>query len=358
MKILIIAPAPENILPSQRFRFEQYIHLEAGKQHSFELAPFFDRWGWFLLHHKNHYAQKIYSVFKGFLRRSSLLFKLAKYDYVYIHREASAVGPPIFEWWISKVARKKIIYDFDDAIWVNSASAANPGVGFIKCTWKVKHICRYSQVVTVGNDFLADYARQFCNDVRVIPTVVNTETRHNRLKTVSDTKITIGWTGTFTNFVHLNLIIEVIKKLQEKYDFNFLIIADKDPNYTELAYSFKKWNADTEIDDLMQIDIGLMPLADTVLERGKCAFKAIQYMSLGIPSVVSAVGANKVVVQDKINGFWATSFEEWYTTLSQLLTDKELRNKIGAEARKRIVEHYSVAATESDFFELFTPGST
>lgn len=353
MKILVLVPAPNGISPSQRFRLEQYINLKNREAFQFVEKSFFSQNTWKVLHKPDYVVKKITGILGGFIKRFLTLFSLFKYDFVFIHRETTPIGPPIFEWIIAKIFRKKIIYDFDDAIWVNIASDANPGVGSLKCTWKVKNICSYSHIVVVGNDFLASFARQYCNDVRVIPTVVNTDTTHNRLKNQQDLPLTIGWTGTFTTLYHLELIKRPLIELKKKYTFEVLIIGNMDPLITEFQYTYKQWSPDSEIDDLLKMNIGLMPLYNSEFELGKCAFKAIQYMSLGIPAVVSPVGANVAIVQENINGFWADSDQEWYDILEKLLTSESLRAKIGTAARQRIEDFYSVRATSHQFFDLF-----
>jgi len=353
LNILLLVPAPNNISPSQRFRFEHYITLDNQQGLKFTEKSFYNSVSWGLLHKNNHLVQKAFGIFKGFVKRFFTLFTLFKYDFVFIHREVAPIGPPVFEWLIAKVFRKKIVYDFDDAIWISVASEANPGVAKLKCTWKVKNICSYSHIVSVGNDFLGDYARQYCKDVRIIPTVVNTATRHNRLKKQDEKPLTIGWTGTFTTLSYLEKIKNPLIRLREKYTFDFLVIANKDPQLTGLDYTYKHWDVNSEIDDLLKMNIGLMPLSHSETELGKCAFKAIQYMSLGIPSVVSPVGANCVVVENNITGFWADTDEEWYAHLEQLLNDELLRQEMGARSRARIVQKYSVEATAEMFFNLF-----
>ena len=353
MKVLLLVPAPENISPGQRFRFEHYLAIENNLNLQFYTNSFFSRKAWSLLHLNNHFVGKILGILSGFAKRVFVLFTLYKYDFVYIYREATVIGPPVFEWLIARVFRKKIIYDFDDAIWISVASEANPKAAAIKCTWKVENICKWSYIVSAGNKFLAEYANQFCADVRIIPTVVNTNTKHNLIKKQHTSPLTIGWTGTFTNFVQLDIIVSVIKRLQHNYDFTFLIIADKDPLYKEIKYVYKPWDVNTEIEDLLKIHIGVMPLGNTVLELGKCAFKAIQYMSLGIPAVVSNIGANKDVVTDGVNGYWASNEQEWYNKLSYLLEHSEKRVELGKNARAGIISNYSVESTKNDFFGLF-----
>jgi glycosyltransferase involved in cell wall biosynthesis len=353
LKILFLVPAPHDISPGQRFRFEHYLDLRPNDKYKFTIKPFYSKKTWSIIHKTGHTFQKIFGILGGFAKRFFTLFTVFKYDYVYIYREASVIGPPVFEWIIAKLFRKKIIYDFDDAIWVSIASESNPGAAFIKCTWKVANICRMSHIVTVGNSFLGDYAKQYCKDVRLIPTVVNTDSKHNREKNQADEPVCIGWTGTYTNFYNLLKINPVITKLKKKYNFIYFIIADKDPKFPGIDYVYKKWNLQSEIADLLQIHIGLMPLENSDIELGKCAFKAIQYMSLGIPAVVSPVGANLDVVQDEINGFWADSADDWSVILEKLLVNTSLRRQIGMAARSRVENYYSVKATSRLFFDLF-----
>ena len=332
---------------------ELYLGLKEAQRHRFVMKPFFTKKTWSVLHLNNHVSNKTIGIITGFLKRFLFLFTAYQYDYIYIYREAAVIGPPVFEWLLAKLLRKKIIFDFDDSIWVSTASEANPKAAIIKCTWKIKYICRWSHIVSVGNHFLANYASQYCKDVRVLPTVVDTQATHNQLKEQSKLPLTIGWTGTFTNFVQLDIIIPAIKKLSLGHDFTFLIIADKDPLYKEINYVYKKWNLNTEIEDLLLINIGVMPLHNTVLEMGKCAFKAIQYMSLGIPPVLSEVGANKDLVTDGVDGYFASTEQEWCDKLAFLLKSTDLRVTMGQKARSRIIDQYSVESAKNGFFSLF-----
>ena len=353
MNILFLAPYPRFVTPSQRFRFEHYLPDLEKKGISYTYKTFIGIDDYKTMFQPGNSVKKTFIVLKGFAKRTLTLFTLRKYQFIYIHREASLLGPPVFEWIIAKILRKKIIYDFDDAIWIPLSSDANPIAAKIKCNWKVSKICTWSTIVTVGNQFLANYAKQYCRDTRIIPTVVDTQNVHNKNKNQEETPLTIGWTGTFTNFIHLPLATNAIKKLQDKYKFDFLIIADKDPELKDIAYSYKAWNKETEINDLLQMHIGIMPLISTDVQLGKCAFKAIQYMSLGMPAVVSPIGANCEVVDDRTNGYWADNEQQWYDALEKLIIDKDLRYKMGAAAKETIAKKYSVKATADSFMSLF-----
>ncbi len=354
MKILFLAPYPKYITPSQRFRFEHYLPELETKGISYTYKTFVEKEDYDLIFQPGNTFRKAVVMLKGAVRRFFTLFSIGRYDYIYIHREAAPFGPPVLEWWMTKVCGKKIIYDFDDAIWVPLSSEANPIASKIKCTWKVARICKWSYITTVGNEYLAQFAGRYCKKVIVIPTVVNTDELHNKMKDQTDQPLTIGWTGTFTNFYNLEKIVNPVNRLQEKYNCRFLIIADKDPQFPQLKYEFIKWNKSTEIDDLIKLNVGVMPLKNTEVEMGKCGFKAIQYLSLGIPAVVSPVGANCKVVLNNVTGFWAETEEDWYKNMELLINDAAKRISMGREARQHIIQQYSVTATRAVFLHLFT----
>ncbi|HEX7845512.1 MAG TPA: glycosyltransferase [Chitinophagaceae bacterium] len=352
--IYFIVATPLGILPSQRFRFEHYLPYLDENGVKYKISHYFSMKTRDVLYKKANVWGKVMAIMPGYLKRFGDLFRLIPYNYVYIHREVAPVGPPVFEWIIAKILRKKIVYDFDDAIWVPTMSEHNKKFRFTRSFSKIGKICKWSYVVTVGNKFLADYASQFSKkNVQVIPTVVNTETTHGQLQEQGISKPAIGWTGSFTTLVYLNKVLPVLQRLQNKIDFTFYVIADQDPALPLKNYQFIKWKRDTETEDLLRFHIGLMPLTDDVISRGKCGFKAIQYMALGIPPVVSPVGVNTEIVQDGVNGYICEGENEWEERLEKLLTDENLRKNIGIAARRKIEQQYSVYSTRDMFLDVF-----
>lgn len=298
---------------------------------------------------------KIWALVSGYLRRIICLFKIHKYEIIFIHRELTPFGAPIFEWIIAKVGRKKIIYDFDDAIWMSDPNGESTLWKTLKWRSKVAAICQWSWKVSAGNQYLADYASQYCDHVVVFPTVVNTAIHRplNRRTSFQQKKLVIGWTGSHSTLVYLDPLIPVLQKLEQAHDFDFLVIANKNPELPLQGFYFLPWQEKTEIEDLSQIDIGIMPLADNEWSKGKCGFKLIQYSALAIPSVTSPVGVNTNIIQDGQNGFLASSEEEWVEKLSLLIEDATLRKTMGQTGRKTVEAHYSVEANQEKWVELF-----
>ena len=194
----------------------------------------------------------------------------------------------------------------------------------------------------------------FNQNVCIIPTVVDTENVHTFQKQrVKKNRKIVGWTGTFSNFNNFSLVLPAIKRIQNEFNIQFFIIADKDPKLIELEYHYIPWNKKTEINDLRKLDIGIMPLLDGEVQRGKCGFKAIQYMAIGIPPVISPVGVNTEIVKDGENGFLAQSSDDWYIKIKILLENNEIYNSISLKARKTIEGEYSVNSSLPLFMKLF-----
>lgn len=354
-KILFLAPYPYQIAPSQRFRFEQYLAYLSEANFQYELHPFISLSVWKILHQPGKFVQKALGILGGFFKRFLLLFQLGKYDFVFIHREASHIGPPIFEWLIAKVFRKKVIYDFDDAIWLPNYSSHNASFHRLKYYKKVNSSMKWAYKISAGNRYLGEYARQYNDNIVILPTTIDTENYHNQVKKHdSSQKPVIGWTGTLTTSKYIGDILAALQRLEEKYEFEFCMISNEIPDYSLKSLVFKRWQKETEIKDLLRFDVGVMPLVDDQWAKGKCGFKALQYMALGIPPVVSPVGVNTDIVQDGENGLICLTEEEWYTALEKLLQSPDLRKELGQQAHQTILDRYSVVANREKFVGLFS----
>jgi glycosyltransferase involved in cell wall biosynthesis len=355
VKVLFLLPYPLSRAPSQRFRVETYFELLQRNQIDFDINFFFDEKAWRILYKQGSFFQKLCSVIKGLLKSFSLiLFRTGKYSYIFIHREAAPIGPPFFEWWLAKVLGKKLIYDFDDAIWIANVTESNKIARFVKCFWKVKWICKWSYKVSAGNHFLADYARQFNDNVVYNPTCVDTENRYNLIVDQQQSPLTIGWTGSHSTLQFLADALPVLKEFEKKHHFRFLVICDQKPNFDLKNMEFIPWNKETEIQDLSKINIGIMPLKSDAWSEGKCGFKIIQYLALGIPAVASPVGVNKEIIEHGQNGYVCATDKEWIEYLTELLENEEKRIFFGKKGREKIVREFSIASNASTFLSLFS----
>lgn len=346
IRLLILAPYPPKAAPSQRFRFEHYLPMLDGADIRWDYRPFLQERTWAILYRPGHKLQKIWGVSWSFILRWWLMLWIWRYDLVLIHREASPIGPPIFEWIIRFLWRKPFVYDFDDAIWLPNTTEQNRMVAGLKWHGKVRSICTWASQITVGNEYLRQYAAQFNDRAICLPTVVDTEQRHRGLQKQRSSKPALGWTGSHSTLSYLLPLLPLLQKLQKERDFDFYVICNEPAPAWDLPnLRFVPWKAETEIEDLLLFHIGLMPLVDDAWAAGKCGFKAIQYMALGIVPVVSPVGVNTQIVNNGKTGYWASSLAEWESILNQLLDQADLREKLGREAQAFIQAHYSVRAT-------------
>ena len=270
-----------------------------------------------------------------------------------MHREASPLGPPIFEFIISKILKKNIVYDFDDAIWLPNTSEQNSLVGKFKYHRKVASICSWSWKVSCGNALLGDYAKKYNQQVYINPTTIDTSYHKTKMNRTTNHPITIGWTGSHSTLKYLDPMLPILKDLKDNYGIGIIIISNQKPDWVFDGYEFILWNKEGEIEQLDSIDIGIMPLDDTIWEHGKCGFKALQYMAMEKPAVVSNVGVNKKIVQHGKNGFLCKDSKDWIANLTQLILSEDLRTSMGKEGRKRVKENYSVRSNSALFLSLF-----
>jgi glycosyltransferase involved in cell wall biosynthesis len=282
------------------------------------------------------------------------LLRKNEYDIIFIYREALMTRSIYFEKQFRK-SKAKIVFDFDDAIWHFDISDANKKLGWLKDPSKTAKIISLSDLVIAGNNYLADYARKYSQNVVVIPTTIDTD-YHKEAILYSDRRtICIGWTGSHTTIKHFEFAVPFLKKLKQKYGdkIYFKVIGDSSYKNTELGITGITWNKENEIKELSTFDIGIMPLPDDEWAKGKCGLKGLQYMALEIPCIMSPVGVNCEIISDGINGYLAKNNKEWVEKISLLIENNELRKQIGVHARKTVEEKYSVESQKEKYLNLF-----
>jgi glycosyltransferase involved in cell wall biosynthesis len=274
------------------------------------------------------------------------------------------LGPPVFEQFAER--RIPVVFDFDDAIFLPTTNPHNRLAARFKSPDKVAQIISGAAHTTVGNEYLAQYARRFSNEVSILPTTLDTVI----FDRPADWRrppgpIRIGWTGSSTTTSYLHSIDGALRRLLTKHDVELVVIGGD--SYTLPGapnVRTKPWRLDTEISDVLDLDIGIMPLTNDEFALGKCGFKALLYMSLGIPCVVSPVGVNTSIVHDGVNGLLASSEDEWVDVLETLIGDEDLRRRLGVAGRTTVVSHYNGKTVAPEFLNILaraaasSPGSS
>lgn len=226
----------------------------------------------------------------------------------------------------------KLIFDFDDAIYLNSHDKSAAG--------KASIIVRFANQVIISTPWLNDFCLSCGKNAAVIPTPVETDLLKPFSKK-SDTLPVIGWIGSAWTTSYLKIIEPVLQQLSKEIDFEFLTVGAK-PGYTidGINHNNVEWEFGIEAKALAKIDIGIMPLPDEDYARAKGGYKLYLYMAAGIPSVASPVGVNTSIIKDGENGILAVTGKEWFSALQSLLHNKDLRTKMGISGRKQAVELY------------------
>ncbi len=298
--------------------------------------------------------QTLYCAFRRLFR----LGTLSKFDLVVIHREAFPFFAPLVESWVIRL-NSKVVFSFDDAIYHGHEDVSALNHPFL---YRIKHgsgydkVIRKSQHIIVGNRILAQYAGQFNPNISIIPTAVDCDQFWCKPLATNDGPITIGWVGSQSTVSYLKLLEPVLQEIARRNPgrVRFRVYGCPDCNLQVPDCQSLPFRLDREAEDVRSIDIGLMPLPDTEWTRGKCAFKAIQYMASGIPTVASPVGMTTELIQHNFNGLLANSPAEWLCELERLISDVGLRRRIAANARQTIDQHYSLQVWGPEFVSLIT----
>lgn len=353
MRVLAIVPSIYDTSPGQRFRIEQWEPLLRERGVEITYAPFESDELHRVLYQSGKIPRKLGLVTKALRGRWALLRSATQYDACYVFREAALLGPPLIEWMLKRQGIP-IIFDFDDAIFVSYRSPSNGYLSYLKFAGKTGQICRMSAHVMVGNPYLAEYARQYNQNVTVIPTTIDTEKYlvSNGDKPSSDVPV-IGWTGSFSTVQHLDTLRTALQKLAQQERFRLRVIGTPDYDLEGVEVEALPWRSETEIEDLRPIDVGIMPLPDDAWSKGKCGLKALQFMALGIPVVCSPVGVNSIIIRDHETGFLAATEAEWIAKLGQLLRSAELQKRVGLAGRAAVEETYSAKAQAPRVYEIF-----
>jgi len=353
-KILFIAAHRPNRSPSQRYRFEQYFAFLTENGYECELSYILNDKDDKILYSPGNLIQKFLITLKSANKRWRDVRRVDEYDIIFVQREAFMTYSTYFEKQFSK-SKAKLVFDFDDSIWLLDTSNANKMWQWLKSSKKTGEIISYSNLVFAGNKYLADYAKQFNKNVKIIPTTIDTNLFKRKKEYINNETLCIGWSGSHTTIKHFEQAVPFLKTIKKKYGNKvyFKVMGDELYINEELDIKGIPWSSEIEIDTLASFDIGIMPLPNDEWVKGKCGLKGLSYMSLEVPTIMSAVGINTEIITDGINGYLANTDEEWVNKISQLIDSFELRRRLGIAGRKTVEEKYSFDSQKNNYLQSF-----
>lgn len=325
---------------SSRLRMMQFAPALAEAGIDLDVSPFFDD----LYLQKAHASERAHAqLVLAFLRRFKSLRVIRDADLVWVEKEAF----PWLPWVIENAflpSHVPIVSDYDDAIFHNYDIHRSSVVRSLMGR-KIDRVMARSSLVAAGNSYLADRAEKAgARKIEIVPTVVDAAAYAAR-KTSAESKkgAFVGWIGTPSTWAaYMDPMMPMLQDAMARVSSRLRVVgageaASRHPNVDNLV-----WSEDAEVSEIQEMDIGIMPLTDTPWARGKCGYKLIQYMACGLPVIASPVGVNSEIVEHGVNGFLASNEAEWREALDALLTDPELRARMGAAGRKKVEEQYSL----------------
>lgn len=275
---------------------------------------------------------------KGWIRHKDIV---RQSDVIFLQRKR----PPLVVLALLRWMGKKIVYDFDDAVMFKNSLSTNP------YSWRrrlsFRRILRFADLVIAGNQFLKEEAAghtKHTRHIEVLPTPIDIN-RYCRKSYTPGHAVNIGWIGDHGSIHYMESYKGVWEELGRRYkNVSLTIICDTFIDTKEIPLVRRLWSSDREVEYLQGLDVGVMPLFDDLWSRGKCGFKIVQYMAVGLPVVCTPVGINRDAVEPGVNGFWAETPSEWVEKLSLLVENPGLREEMGKAGRERMIKRYTVQA--------------
>ncbi len=349
LRVLAVVPYHLDFCAGQRFRIELWAKELAKRGIEVEFLPFTNKELTDVLYQPNRNLKKATMLLTQFAGQFSRALTAKRPDVIFIYREAALIGPAIIER-ILRRQRVPIVYDIDEPLFVPYLSPSNGRLNKLKFFSKVDELFKLSDCVFAVNSPIAEYAKKFNQNVEIVPMTVDVNRYAPRKTESKNVKPVIAWVGTRTNQPMIELAVPALRALKTQRDFSFRIIADDEMQFEGLEVDFIPWSYDTEIENLQNADIGIVPVKENDWSPWKFFFKTIQFMSLGLPVVASATGSNVEIIEDGVNGFLVETESEWVEKLQLLMENPQLRANLGAGARKTILERFDIR-DQFDFIE-------
>lgn len=346
MRMLVICPFPVGVAAGQRLKYEQYFDDWRSLGFDITVSPYADLRLWEVLYRRGHYAAKAAGALRGHLRRLRDLARVHHYDLIYVHMWVTPLGTSALERAVRKRSRR-LVYDIEDNVLlrppVKSNDNPNPLMPLLRGSGKMRFLIREADHVITSSPLLNDICLPINRARRstYISSSVDAERFVPANRYEGSDGVTIGWTGTHSTRIFLDLLRPIFQALAGRIRFKLRVIGNFDYELPGVDLEVIRWSSEKEVEDLQGIDIGVypLPLEDWVI--GKSGLKAIQYMAFGLPVVATDAGITARVVRDGQTGILVRTDREWLDALERLVREPELRRRLGQSGRRDVLAKYS-----------------
>ena len=354
VRVLCLSTYPVSAAAT-RFRLVQFFEPLRAMGIECTLSAFLSESAFADLYMRRRRVQKALTLGARAVSRVLEAIPARSYDVVLVQRNAMLFGPPILEGLIARFARRPLVYDFDDAIWLHDES---PTWGWLARVARSRdataQLIRIARHVIACNGYTRDYALRFRDtaDVSVIPTVVDTDVYRPAERPAAPI-LTVGWIGTHSTAKYLEDIRGPLEAVARKVPFRLKVIgAGRHMPFDGIDTEERTWSLASEVADYQSLDVGLYPVREDEWGQGKTGFKPVVYMSTGSVCLAAPVGGVTEFIRDGVNGAFARTPSEWADRLELLLTDAVLRRRLADAGRRTVVEGYSLAAQAPRLAEI------
>lgn len=343
LKVFAVATYPESAAAT-RHRVLQFVAPLANRGIQVRFSPFLNEPLFANLYRPAKMLRMLPRLLLQVLMRGVQLVRASRSDVLFVQREAALFGPPVFEWVVVRLLHKPMILDLDDATYLSYTSPVYGRLAtFLKASRKTAALLRWAAHVVAGSPVVAEYARRLGKSTSVLPTIVDVGKVHPGVRTPSHVPV-LGWIGTHGTYKLLETIFPVLERLVQSHPFRLRLIGSgrSAVSIRGVDVETSPWCRESELADMQSFDIGLYPLIDDAWNAGKSGFKAIQYLSLGLPFVMSPVGICETLGVAGRTHLLARTEEEWLAALRRLIEDEPLRESMGREGREYAVKEFSI----------------
>jgi glycosyltransferase involved in cell wall biosynthesis len=344
LKVLALASYPIEAAAT-RYRLAQFVSPLAERGITLDIHPFIDSRLFASLYRRDHLPYTALHLTGALVRRFADVWGARGADVLLVQREAMLFGPPLIEWLAMRLGSCPMVLDLDDATYLPYVSPVYGRLASrLKWFSKTDDLIAWARMVTCGNRTIAAYVESKGKRTAIIPTVVDTERFRPRAQQSRTSVPVLGWVGTHSTYPYLETIFPVLQQLARTHPFRLKIVGAgrERVNIPGVEVENLSWNMAREVEDFQSFDIGLYPIVSSQWAAGKSGFKAIQYMAVGIPYVVTPVGSCAEIGEENVTHLCAATAEEWRASLERLLSDASLRRQMGEAGRRHALQYYTV----------------